>query len=125
MATNSGRITYQLIHSESGIVVANRLSKADSWWTRGIGLLTAASLSPDDALWLTGVRSVHTFGMRIALDLLFLDGEGLCTGWMPNVSPGKVARGSTGTCDVVELAEGTLKRVTMLRLGDRFAMVAP
>lgn len=31
---------------------------------------------PPNALLLPGTRSVHTFGMRFALDLVWLDGEG-------------------------------------------------
>lgn len=40
------------------------------------GLARLAALPADQALLITPCRSVHTIGMRFALDLLWLDGEG-------------------------------------------------
>jgi len=42
---------------------------------RGRGLLGRTGLAGREGLWLP-VRSVHTFGMRFALDLVWLDREG-------------------------------------------------
>jgi uncharacterized membrane protein (UPF0127 family) len=42
---------------------------------RLIGLAGRPSLPPGAALEIPRCRSVHTFGMRFALDLLWLDGE--------------------------------------------------
>ncbi|HEX7134629.1 MAG TPA: DUF192 domain-containing protein [Iamia sp.] len=41
---------------------------------RGRGLLGRDGI--DGALWLPGVRSVHTFGMRFAIDVAWLDAGG-------------------------------------------------
>jgi len=40
---------------------------------RLLGLAALDELGTDEALLLAGCRSVHTFGMRFALDLVFLD----------------------------------------------------
>ncbi len=122
MATNSGRITYELIHAATGIVLASQLKAADTWWRAGVGLLGCRTLEAGKGLWLPGVRSVHTFGMRFGIDLLFLDGDFVCTGWMSQVMPGRFVVGPGETRSVVELAVGTLGRVSMLNRGDQFAM---
>jgi uncharacterized membrane protein (UPF0127 family) len=43
---------------------------------RALGLARLDALPPDWALHIPRCRSVHTFGMRFALDLVWLDGEG-------------------------------------------------
>ena len=43
---------------------------------RLLGLALLRDLPPDRALLIAGCRSVHTFGMRFALDVVFLDAAG-------------------------------------------------
>ncbi|HEV7773264.1 MAG TPA: DUF192 domain-containing protein [Conexibacter sp.] len=43
---------------------------------RLLGLAGLRTLPPATGLVLPGTRSIHTFGMRFALDLVWLDGEG-------------------------------------------------
>ncbi len=49
--------------------------RADSWSVRRAGLAGLDALPPGRALWLSPCRSVHTFGMRFALNLVWLDGD--------------------------------------------------
>jgi uncharacterized membrane protein (UPF0127 family) len=51
------------------------------------GLAGLERLPMDVALHLPGTRSVHTFGMRFALDLLWLDGSGEVVRVDRNVPP--------------------------------------
>ena len=44
-------------------------------WKRLIGLALRSRPPPDTGLLLPRCRSVHTFGMRFALDLVWLDGR--------------------------------------------------
>ena len=46
---------------------------ATSPWVRARGLLGRAGLAPGHALWLAPCRSIHTVGMRFAIDVVFLD----------------------------------------------------
>jgi uncharacterized membrane protein (UPF0127 family) len=43
---------------------------------RMAGLAGLDAMSPDEALHIPRCRSVHTFGMRFALDLVWLDADG-------------------------------------------------
>jgi uncharacterized membrane protein (UPF0127 family) len=63
--------------------------------TRLSRLLGLAMLSRERAgagLLIPGCRSVHTFGMRFPLDLLFLDSDGLVIEFCRDVPPGRVFR---------------------------------
>jgi uncharacterized membrane protein (UPF0127 family) len=53
-----------------------RIAEADSRAARLHGLAGLAALPPGLALHLPRCRSVHTFGMRFALDLVWLDRGG-------------------------------------------------
>lgn len=52
-----------------------RLARANSFRSRLLGLAWMPPLAPEWGLLIPRCRSVHTFGMRFALDLVWLDGE--------------------------------------------------
>jgi uncharacterized membrane protein (UPF0127 family) len=64
----------QLIHN--GNDIAMRVSVAESARERMVGLLGRDSLESNEALWLQPCRSIHTFGMRFPVDVLFVDQAG-------------------------------------------------
>src|SRR4051812_36318566 len=53
-----------------------RLAAAVTWRARLLGLAGLGVLSARDGLLLPVCRSVHTFGMRFALDLVWLGADG-------------------------------------------------
>lgn len=57
---------------------------------------------PPGALLLPRTRSVHTFGMRFDLDLLWLDGEGRAVRVDRRVRPGRVrnCRAARAVCEI-------------------------
>ncbi|WP_308387755.1 DUF192 domain-containing protein [Acidithiobacillus sp. AMEEHan] len=72
--------------------------------SRSVGLLGKKSLHADQALWLLPCRAVHMFGMRFALDLLWLDRAGQVLAVRSNVRPWQLAwprlRGVHSTIEV-------------------------
>ncbi len=101
---------YLLKHGPTGRIVA-AVSRAESWWARGWGVLGRPALNAGEGLWLPRVASVHTLGVRFALDLLFLDAEGRAVRLAPRVPPGRWLVRADGARHVVELGAGTLARV--------------
>lgn len=69
---------------------------------RLLGLAGLRALPPAVGLLLPGTRSVHTFGMRFALDLVWLDREGRVVRVDHDVHPRRV-RSCRGARAVVEL----------------------
>jgi uncharacterized membrane protein (UPF0127 family) len=76
--------------------------RADDPRARLLGLAGLRSLPPGVGLLLPRTRSVHTFGMRFALDLIWLDGAGRVVRVDRNVRPGRV-RGCRAARAVIEL----------------------
>jgi uncharacterized membrane protein (UPF0127 family) len=72
---------------------------------RLVGLTGVRTLSADQALLLPRCRSVHTFGMRFALDLIWLDGAARLLRQDAAVAPGRI-RGCRSARAVVETAAG-------------------
>jgi uncharacterized membrane protein (UPF0127 family) len=53
-------------------MVAECADIADTSETRRTGLLRHSGLQPGEGLWIVPCEGVHTFGMKFAIDILFL-----------------------------------------------------
>jgi uncharacterized membrane protein (UPF0127 family) len=103
-------------------VVARHIESAFDRKTRNRGLLGRASLSPDRALILAPCNSIHTFFMKFAIDVAFVDRSGLIVRARQVVRPWRV-QASFRAFAVVELAAGVLAR-SDTRSGDRLFLAA-
>jgi uncharacterized membrane protein (UPF0127 family) len=70
-----------------GLIVA----AAGTRRSRGLGLIGLERLPPELGLLIPRCRSVHTFGMRFAIDILFLDATGGVLRIQGNVAPRRLA----------------------------------
>ena len=101
------RITpYPHLELETGI----RMHLAHTWRARLLGLAGMTRLDPDEALVIPHCTSVHTFGMRFELDVVFVDRE-----WQPiyveyGVGPRRVLR-SRFARSVIEVVAGEAGRL--------------
>ena len=82
---------------------------AKTFSARLIGLLGRASLPPDEALLIPRCAGVHTWFMRFAIDVLWLDENNRVIGMVEDLKPWKTARGPIGTVHCLELAAGEAK----------------
>jgi uncharacterized membrane protein (UPF0127 family) len=103
-------------------VVARHIESAFDRTTRNRGLLGRASLSRDSALILAPCSSVHTFFMKFAIDIAFVDRNGLIVRARQSVRPWRV-QASFRAFAVVEIAAGELAR-SDTRSGDRLFLAA-
>ncbi len=94
--------------TRGGREIAVQVERADTFWRRGVGLLGRAGLPAGAVLWIAPCRSIHMFGMRFALDLLFLDADLRVVNIVRNIRPWQMASGGAGAHSVVELATGWL-----------------
>lgn len=74
---------------------------------RGRGLLGRDGI--DGALWLPGVRSVHTVGMRFAIDVAWLAGDGRVLR-IRTLRPGRVSGWVPRSAGVLEAEAGAFAR---------------
>lgn len=91
--------------------VADRVLRASSLWERGAGLLALPPLQVGEALWLEPGGSIHTWGMRYAIDVLFLSRDFRVLAIWRNVRPWSIAWAPRGTQVAVELIAGGAKNV--------------
>ncbi len=109
---------FHLIHLPSNRRVAG-IVRADNWLAKGWGVLGRPGLPPGEGLWLPGVASVHTLGVRFALDLLFLDSALHTLRVDFNVMPGRPLVGVPGAAHTLELGTGTLAALQApVKVGD-------
>jgi uncharacterized membrane protein (UPF0127 family) len=67
------------------------IRRAATWWSRAIGLLATARLDDPCGLWIEPCRSIHTFWMRYAIDVVFVDADGVVTKVVPELRPWRMA----------------------------------
>jgi uncharacterized protein len=93
---------------KDGIVVIPRLRIAAAFRERFVGLMGRAPIGPDCGLLLTPCRSIHTFFMRFALDVVFLNVEGRVLRVARNVRPWRICDGGAQARTVLEMQAGWL-----------------
>jgi len=99
-------------------VVATRCHVANSFLTRGFGLIPRSGLSEGEGLLITKTGSITMFFMRFAIDAIFLDRSMRVLRVAPNLRPWVPAIGAPrGSDSVLELPAGTAAR-TRTQAGD-------
>ena len=86
-------------------------------WLRLRGLLGRSALEPREGLLLLGTKSIHTIGMRFAIDALFLDVDRQVVHLIHALTPFHISPFIGTSAMVLELPAGTLKE-TDTRVGD-------
>ena len=102
-------------------IICERCGVADNIFTRVRGLLGKSTLPENEGLLLVPCPSIHMFGMKFSLDVLFLTRENVVTDFVENIAPGKyyVAKAQHGKAhSALEIPVGTIARTSTQR-GDQ------
>jgi len=83
---------------------------ADSFSNRLIGLLLHRQLEVGEGLLLTRTKAIHTWGMRFAIDCLFLDDQLRVVQMVPDLGPWRYSPIVKTASLVLELPAGTIAR---------------
>ena len=84
---------------------------ATSPWVRARGLLGRSGLAPGHGLWLAPCRSIHTVGMRFAIDVVFLDRAWRVVVVAAELAPFRLAWGGWRAHGALEFASGEAARL--------------
>ena len=95
-------------NTNTGVVVADKVSVASTHAARAVGLLGRSGLDAGEALWIVPSRGVHTWGMRFAIDVVALDERGVVVDSVSRLKPWRIRLPRRGTAGVLELPPGTL-----------------
>ena len=94
---------------------------AESRAERGRGLLGTGELRPGEGLLIRACRSVHSFGMRYALDVVFISPAGEIVKAIAGLRPGRVTRPLLRARAALELPVGAIA-ASGTRAGDLLEM---
>jgi len=108
-----------LRNATTGAILATKVARARSMLSRGVGLLGRGTLAADEGLWIERCGAVHTMGMRVALDLIFLDRSDRVVRIEYGVRPHRLAVTCREAVTVVELGVGQTRPVAV---GDRLTL---
>jgi uncharacterized membrane protein (UPF0127 family) len=101
--------------------VATRVRRADRPWSRLLGLLGRGSLARNEGLLLTPCTSIHTFFMRFAIDVLYLDRNHVVVKAVRTLRPFRLSACLRGAHSVLELPVGVIQ-ASGTQAGDQLAL---
>jgi hypothetical protein len=113
----------QVLNLTRGTILATRLEAARTSATRRKGLLGRDSLLSGEGLWITPCESVHTFFMRFAIDLVYLDRKQRVRKVRSEVGPWKLSA-CWSAHSILELPAGTIV-ATRTERGDSLEFAPP
>src|SRR6266851_2805950 len=103
-----------------GVNLAETADIADTSSTRRTGLLKHTGLAPGEGLWIVPTEGIHTFGMKFAIDVVFLNKQRKILKIRPSMGKRRMAL-SLRAHSVLELPAGTLA-ATGTRAGDQLEL---
>ena len=113
-------MTYQVRNLTRGTSIGNSIACAESSAERRTGLLKHTKLDEGEGLWIVPCEAVHTFFMKFALDLIYLDRRKRVRGVRKAVGPWRFSM-CFAAHSVIELPVGTIDRTGTQR-GDELEL---
>ena len=74
-----------------GLRTRLRVRPTGRWRSQALGLVKPRELKDSSGLWIQSCRSVHTVGMRHAIDVIFLRADGVIAKVVPGLKPWRLA----------------------------------
>jgi len=107
---------YTIVNLQRGSTLATQVRLAGTSAARRKGLLGMGSLESGSGLWIAPCEAIHTFGMKMSIDAIFLDREHRVKKLKADLRPFRIAI-CLRACSVLELEAGTILR-TGTKVGD-------
>jgi uncharacterized protein len=107
----------QVHNMTRGVMLADSAEVADTSAKRRTGLLKHTGLEPGDGLWIVPCESVHSFGMKFTIDVIYLDRKHKVKKVRPEMVPRRISA-CLMAHSVLELPAGTIVR-TGTQAGDQ------
>ena len=101
-------------------IIAHHSVLADTFYRRLKGLLGTTALPHGEGFIIKPCSSVHTFGMKYSIDVLFVDKNHKIIKKNENMRPGQVSM-AFGSSYVIELPAGTIGQ-TECMIGDEIKL---
>jgi hypothetical protein len=112
---------YYIVNVTRNMVVAQRAEQARSFWARLRGLMFRPQLEIGSGLVIEPNNNVHTFWMRFAIDVVFVDRADHVVGLVHAMPPNRPYAGARRAQRTIELPAGTIV-ASDTRIGDQFTI---
>jgi uncharacterized protein len=118
--------TFQILNRTRDQLLADRAELARSFWARGRGLMGRAALPVGYALIIYPESSIHTFFMRIPIDVLFVGRDGRVVALREAMPPNRPFAGVAPWRGlyVIELPAGVIAATSSV-VGDQLVVTPP
>lgn len=113
---------FQACRKKTGQCIAGKVEVAQTFSKRLIGLMGRCSMIDGQGLYFPGCKSIHSFFMKFAIDVLFLDKEMKITKMVNCLKPYRVAFAPLKTRNTLELSCGVLEKHD-LSVGDTMTLI--
>lgn len=110
-----------LLNASTGNVIATRVEIASTFVQRAFGLLAREVVRRDEGLWLRRCSAIHTLGMRVPIDIIFVDASDRVVRLCPDVKQWRPAIVCLQAASVIELGNGALREIDVMP-GDRLKL---
>ena len=98
--------------------IIGRLLVARGFFRRALGLLTRSALPDHEGLLIPNCSSIHTFGMRFPIDVLFFSGDGVVEALYPDTPSGYLLVPRLRGVHTLEVNAGFIKKYG-IKKGDK------
>jgi len=98
-------------------MIASHARIANSFITRLVGLLKTPSLAAGEGLYIAPCTQIHMFGMKYAIDVVFMDKQGQVVGLCQKIEPGQISPLFSRAFSCIEIPPGTIS-ATRTETGD-------
>jgi uncharacterized membrane protein (UPF0127 family) len=105
------------------IDMPHRVMAADSMLSRLIGLLGTREPLQHSVLHISPCTAIHTFGMKYAIDAVFVDESGRVLALYPELRPNKRSKSITTASGVLEFPPGTIDQY-QIQKGDLLEVIS-
>src|SRR5580704_7267552 len=100
------------------------VAPADTLTTRLKGLLGKVRLKPDDGIWLSPSRGIHTIGMLFAIDVIYLDAANRVIHLVEHLGPFRISPVRIKCASILELPSRTIYS-SNTQVGDDLLICTP
>lgn len=105
-------IQSKIFSEEGGVCLIDDMSITTNVWERMQGLIGKPQLAPNQGLMLSSCNSVHTFGMKYDLDVIFLNKNKKIVKLVERLKPMRVSF-CLNAVDTLELNSGVIKSLEL------------
>ncbi|MGD9891549.1 MAG: DUF192 domain-containing protein [Dehalococcoidia bacterium] len=111
-----------IVNRSCGVVIADKVEFATSWWARARGLIGRRGLPAGFGLVIRPCGAIHMFFMAIPLDVVHVDGTGRIVNVLHGIKPWRPGPLVPKSRWVIELPAGTAQ-ATGIQVGDVIELV--